>query len=90
MRKIGGNSFSNTALEEFLAPSALEVIGDEAFRGCKNLKRALLNEGLERLGGCEDEDHKLHGGAFSNTAIQEIALPATLVTLGDNTFRYCC
>lgn len=46
---IGKMCFSGSGIEEFLAPSSLREIGQNAFENCKNLKHIALNEGLEKL-----------------------------------------
>ena len=50
LEEIGNGCFSNSGIEEFQAPPDLKKIGPSAFSGCKNLKRSVLNEGLELLG----------------------------------------
>lgn len=55
LRKIGNGCFVGCGLEEFVAPPSLRTIGAGAFKQCRDLKRAVLNEGLEVVG----ED--LHG-----------------------------
>lgn len=54
LEKIGSDCFRDTAIEEFLAPSSLREIGDNAFYNYKNLGQVTLNEGLERLGECRN------------------------------------
>ena len=42
--------FEGSALEEIALPSTLRRIEHCAFEKCKNLKRVLLPDGLERVG----------------------------------------
>ena len=49
----------------------------------------VLNEGLERLGGCKDEGKVTHNGTFGCTQLEQITIPSTLRVLGDSTFSDC-
>ena len=49
LQKIACCCFIDADLEEFVAPPGLKEIEGGAFYGCKNLKRIVLNEGLETL-----------------------------------------
>ncbi len=61
-------------------PSSLKTINDEAFRDCKNLKIATLNEGLEYIG------HE----AFSNCSkLTSVTLPTSLKTIYEESFKSC-
>lgn len=71
-----------------LPNSAREVL-DGAFGENRRLRSVILNEGLETLGGCEDEDGQYHSGVFRNSQLRQIALPSTLRVLGDGTFNRC-
>ena len=53
------------------------------------LESVVLNEGLERLGGCMDEDNERHKGFFCGSRVRRVTLPSTLRVLGDNTFYDC-
>lgn len=70
--------FSDSGLEEFRAPPKLKEIHDKAFSGCMNLKRVVLNDGLEWL-----------GSAFTKSGIEEITLPKTLKNVGRGAFSKC-
>ena len=48
-----------------------------------------LNNGLEKLGECEDENSRYREGAFRHTAIRQIEFPATVTQIGDNAFQCC-
>ena len=50
------------------------------------MKSIVLNEGLEKLGIYKSKDSKRRNGLFSDTQIQQIVLPSTLIVLGDNAF----
>ena len=68
LERIGNNCFYGTGIEEFLAPQSLRGIGDGAFSDCKNLRRAVLNEGLEMLG--EYRDGRYSNGVFDSAGIK--------------------
>ncbi|MBQ7761312.1 MAG: leucine-rich repeat protein [Clostridia bacterium] len=54
-------------------------IGCLAFRGCKNLTKVILNEGIEQI----DE------GAFMGTSIKEVEIPSSVKIIGDKAFADC-
>ena len=60
-------------------PPGLKTVGDYAFFGCKGLKRAVLNEGLDVLGT----------SVFENSALKHVVLPSTLRRIGNCAFRGC-
>lgn len=80
--------FSESALEEFLAPPGLKEIECGAFKNCKSLRRVELNEGLVNIGHTwlSDDNFIFSDGAFQGSGIQEITLPSTLVEINENTF----
>lgn len=49
--KIGAVSFADTALSEIDA-SLCTVIGDDAFSGCSALEKAVIGDGLKKIGKC--------------------------------------
>ena len=53
------------------------------------LRSAILNEGLERLGGLHSEDGAHCNGVFCGTLIKQVTLPSTLKVLGDYAFAKC-
>lgn len=53
LRGIGCGAFCGTALEEFVAPASLRVLGQMALSSCYYLRRVVLNEGLEVLGSAD-------------------------------------
>ena len=56
-------------------PSALKVIGEEAFLG-STAKKIVLPEGLEEI----------HSRAFSGAAVEDINLPLSLRSIADDAF----
>ncbi|QKX31352.1 leucine-rich repeat domain-containing protein [Metamycoplasma hominis] len=60
-------------------PNNIKEIDDSAFLGCQNLKKVILNEGLEKIG---DE-------AFYNTNIESITIPASVKKFGYSAFFGC-
>lgn len=69
----------------------LAEIEGGAFMDCKSLKRVVLNEGLTTLGEYDEylDDSNVYYGVFSCGGLEEITLPSTLTTIGDNTFSDC-
>ncbi|KAL3756558.1 hypothetical protein ACHAWU_009952 [Discostella pseudostelligera] len=69
-----------TALKRIDIPSSVKVIGNDAFRGCKQLVHVELNEGLEHIGK----------NAFRNCiSLERIHLPGTLKMIGEKSFSGC-
>ena len=85
LREIGKECFSITGLKIFEAPPSLRKIDNGAFCFCKNLRRVVLNEGLETVGtdGKESNDKSC---VFDHSGIKEIVLPGTLVQLDRDVF----
>ena len=88
LSEIGNMCFSGSGLEEFRAPLGLRRIGGEAFTKCKSLKRAVLNEGLERLVAGNSANGKCNG-VFCESEIEEIAVPGTLKEISRKMFCDC-
>lgn len=85
LEEIGISAFQETGLESIRMPRSVKAICQGAFCKCKNLRKAVLNEGLEVLGGndgCCD-------GAFGSSALDSIELPSTLRTIECRTFWFC-
>lgn len=70
-------------LENVVFPSTLKVIGFAAFGLCQRLKKIILPEGLEEIG------MSAFWRAGEETNLQEIYLPSSIKTLGENAFIYC-
>lgn len=79
--KIGDNAFENDFFVSFKAPENLQYIGDDAFSGCKYLKKLYLNDNLENIGN----------NAFLTCPIKEtyFTLPKNLKNIGDWAFMGC-
>ena len=88
LERIGKWCFSRSGLEEFVAPQSLREICGAAFYKCNDLKRVLLNEGLEKLKECRDDPLYYHG-VFEDARLAEIALPSTLEDVDCHAFKGC-
>lgn len=76
---IDVGAFRGTALETFVAPPALRVVAQEAFRECKMLCSVALNEGLEQLGTDDlDEVGDPYRGPFYDSGLEAVLLPTTV------------
>lgn len=73
VRIVGDFSFAKTRISRFDAPKSLKCIGEKAFFNCSELQEVHLNEGLEEV----------HANAFTDTAIGELRLPASVERLGN-------
>lgn len=73
LKRIGEYAFEEcTLLTEVLLPQGLETIADFAFLGCSSLKEVVLPDTLKTLGD----------RAFSDNALEELILPASVQTVG--------
>ncbi len=76
---ISKGAFRASAIEEFNAPMGLQKIGEEAFCGCSNLKKAVLPGVFE-----------IKARAFEGcSSLSEIELPSSLSNLGERAFCGC-
>ena len=90
LEEIGFCAFDGSGLESIATPLSVRMIHQGAFSGCKCLRMAVLNEGLEVLG--TDEDPSREGywcGVFKLSALESVTLPSTLRKIGRGTFSYC-
>lgn len=76
--EIGAGAFKNNdTVTEVIVPGTVEVIGEEAFLKCANLKRVELREGVKTIGE----------KAFSEcSSMTELRLPVSVTTLGGMPF----
>ena len=68
----------------------MRIIHQNAFCKCQNLKKVVLNEGLEILGTDEcTPDGRPWYGVFQDSALESIELPSTLRRIEYNAFQSC-
>ena len=103
LETVGEGAFRNTALTRLVLPGTVNSLGFLAFEGCTELvyvdlsqtsltsvsdgmfkgftklETVLLPTNLEIIGK----------GAFKNTAIKNIVIPASVVTIGERAFEGC-
>ncbi len=93
---IGQSAFSSSTLNDVVIPETVKTIGNYAFSKCKDLKKAVVNGGMESMGthlfdGCESletaiiaEGHTvIPAYSFRDCkALSEVSLPSTLKEIG--------
>ena len=81
LETIGAGCFSESGLKEVVIPSNVTVIGKNAFKESKNLKKISFQGGskLEKIGS----------DCFSGTGIEEFLAPSSLREIGSNAFYNC-
>ena len=90
LEELGTGAFQWTGLEEFAASSGLRVLAQEAFHGCGALRRVWLNDGLEVIGAHEaDQFGERACGAFQESGVAELRLPASLKEVCYCAFKGC-
>lgn len=57
-------------------PDSLEVVGEDAFNGCKNLKTLNNGKNLQTIGA----------NAFKNTALSTVSIPNSVTSIGTGAF----
>jgi len=82
-KSISGEAFLNSdRLEKIDIPKSVEMIGTEAFSGCKNLKECIFEE--------ESNIKIIYVGAFKEcTSLKEIEIPESTKYLGAQAFKDC-
>lgn len=74
---IGNNAFWRCkTIDSIDLPGALTTIGNYAFEGCKNLTIITLPDKLQTIGNA----------AFSVCSLQEISIPASVISMGNQCF----
>lgn len=80
--EIGAGAFSYTPITEIEMTTPCDSIREGTFRGCPNLTKITIGEGLKYIGY----------NAFSYSPVKEANLPSTLRDISSNAFRgssYC-
>lgn len=65
--------------DEYLIPDGVEVIGDNAFYGCKNIEKFTLPQSLTEIGI----------SSFTFCGMSSIYIPSKVVKIGSNAFSNC-
>ena len=87
LEEIGLRVFRESGLESITMPSSVRTICQSAFCKCPNLKRVMLNEGLEVLGTDEyAPDGRPWCGVFQESGVESIEMPSTLRRIEYNAF----
>lgn len=97
--EIGSEAFEETDVEEIGLPAGVKSIGEDAFAQCQNLSFIGLPEGLEVINswaflGCDslikvnfpNSLIRIEKGAFWNTELSEVYIPAGVEYIGDGAF----
>ena len=68
-------------MRQVILPTTLKVLGDDAFSGCKELKRVTFGEGsrLEEIGS----------RCFSGSGVEEITIPGGVTVICERAFSEC-
>jgi len=77
---IGAGVFADYAIHSITLPKDLEIIGNNAFCGCKRLKSIKFPYSLKSIGSFAFQDC---------TSLTGIDLPDSLVSIGDSAFSGC-
>ena len=75
IRQISSSMFkASSLLAEITIPGTVKYIGNSAFQDCRSLSNVVIKDGVRKIGD----------NAFSNTAITEITIPASVTDIGKN------
>lgn len=72
--------FAGTEIREVILPKTVKTVEWQAFAGCENLERVILNEGLETVG-----DLAFYGAG----KLKEIVIPSTVTAIKETSFSNC-
>ena len=78
---MGDCAFHQCKMKTVRIPGNLKIINREAFANCRNLKKVIIEEGVQSLGV-----RPYTGAVFSGCPLTEIEFPSSLTYLGPNTF----
>lgn len=85
--------FNSTVDGEFIVPASVKTIADFAFVYVPNMQKIIFEEGsiLESIGNyafsCQDVG--LNDTTIIENQLQEIVIPSTVISLGENMFYQC-
>lgn len=77
---IPDTCFAGTKIREVILPKTVKNVDRQAFAGCENLEKVVLNEGLETVG-----DLAFYGAG----KLKEIVIPSTVTAIKETTFSNC-
>ncbi len=102
---IGDYAFGNTAITEMEIPFTVKKLGSYIFSQCPNLKKVVINGGIEDIGesffsynGSQSLEMFVLGeghtsvptGACQNCVnLSKVVIPSTVTTISDNAFNGC-
>ena len=89
LEEIGVDAFRASGLESIATPLSTRIIHQGAFCRCQNLKKAVLNRGLEVLGTDEYLDGEMYLGVFEDSALEHVEFPSTLKRIEYSAFKKC-
>ena len=101
IEKIEGGAFAFCDLRSVTLPATLTDLEPEAFRNCENLESVVIPDNLEEIPDscfkyCKKLESinlknvkKIGGGAFSNTGLKSLVLPASVKEVCNDAFSWC-
>ena len=97
---LGSSAFYRSLLKSIEIPSSVKSIGAEAFDYCESMTTAVVN--CSQLGeymfrrcyaladiALNSQPRELPNGCFASTAIQNINVPSSVLSVGDSAFVGC-
>lgn len=73
--------YSAESIEALLIPGTIREIGKEAFAGCTNLKKVVIEEGVEIIGY-----RAFQNGINNSSIVSEAIIPDSIIKMGDRPF----
>ena len=75
-----GNTYTNYVLQEVVLPQNISVIANDAFQGCKNLKRIVIPDSVTSIG--------MNAFGYCDS-LENLTLPNNVTTINVGTFKEC-
>lgn len=99
---IADDAFEENDLTDAIMTNGYRRIGNQAFKGCRNLGQVVLSNSLQEIGdyafaGCEQLKRislpqtirQIGGYAFAGTALTEFVIPSTVIWTGKGVLSNC-
>jgi len=102
VKKIMASAFAKCEVQEVIMTDGIEIIEEDAFKGCLDLKQVIFSNTLKEIGDCTFEGcgslvtaalpigvEQLGRYAFSNTGLKGVFIPQSVYWTGEGVYSNC-